>query len=71
MWDQKAQEKVFLITLKGLSDKTLAFGQRYLPPCKKHVHLIQGASGTDTKNFDSGSGIAGTGILAGKKTENL
>ena len=31
----------------------------------------QGVSGTETKNFDSGFGIAGTGILAGKKTENL
>jgi len=28
-------------------------------------------SGTDTKNFDFGSGIAGTGILAGKKPENF
>ena len=31
----------------------------------------QGVSGTETKNFDSGSGIAGTGILAGKNPENL
>ena len=35
------------------------------------VSPIQGVSGTDTKNFDSGSGIAGTETLAGKKPELL
>ena len=35
----------------------------------KHFELA--VSGTETKNFDSGSGIAGTGILAGKKKRKI
>ena len=33
--------------------------------------IVQGVSGTGNKNLYFGSGSAGTGYLAGKKTENL
>ena len=33
--------------------------------------IIQGVSGTETKNFDSGSGSAGIGTSGRKKPENL
>ena len=43
---------------------------RSLIMVKKFTDQVQGVSGTETKNFDSSSGIAGTGILVGRKPEN-